>query len=740
MLARAYRVFVASAFFALALSLAAAASDALAVVDESGAAIRGAEIELRDSTGTHQLGRTDAAGRVALPEGLAGEIVVRARGYEDLRFPAGERPARIVLTRALPTVGNVSVATGANESLHRLPVAASNLDRRTLALSPASTSDGVLRSLAGNDRTRSNSAFTAYGQLRLSFSGAGTDRGSMFVDGVPAQDGFGGQVDWAAYPVSELSRVELLRDGGSALYGSGGIGGVLAAQTFGPSDPAAAPNGSLDLAYGNHFARSGALRWRGPLGPRLAASFASDLGTISAFQLPPGHQTPLDTDATSTFVTTRLRTKYAGERSSFEAGLLDSYDRQAQGRPNYGFDRRLDQVDARFERPAGDGLFALSGFARSWHVMNLADQAPAKPGVVLYRQEVPSNDLGAAVAWRQGDLDLEGDVRSVDGSAGQTGPTGLPQSSASGRQTDAGFGLQERVRGPRLEAIAGARLDAIVSRGSSTSFASPAPTTAAISSEYASAFSPRLAVRYDLSPNAALRASASGGFRAPFLNELLRSYTISGIRYQGNPALTPEHSRTLDAGLDLVSPGARLSLGFAHTVVSNAIAFVTLSPTVQQRSNLSQTQTDGVTLDAVRSLGACSRLRASAVAQYARVTNGSTGNLGKRLAYVPQQSASLGYEGRLGAGGMGLSLAYLGPTYADDLNLDPLGAALVAGIRLSAPLAGGASLTLSAENLADRLYRSTSDRLGPPAAVSLRWRVPLGAAAAPSPPGECLLP
>ena len=78
-------------------------------------------------------------------------------------------------------------------------------------------------------------------------------------------------------------------------------------------------------------------------------------------------------------------------------------------------------------------------------------------------------------------------------------------------------------------------------------------------------------------------------------------------------------------------------------------------------------------------------------------------------------------------------------SFKDALNL--LGTALVAGLRISEPLASGASLTLSAENLANRLYRSTSDRLGPPATVALRWRVPLGPG---TPAGaaaqECRLP
>ena len=97
-------------------------------------------------------------------------------------------------------IGSVTVVSGSPQSLHRAPQAASVLDARTLRSSTAPALDQALRALPGLDRNRSNAPFTNYGQLRLSFAGAGSDRGALFVDGVPAQDGFGGQVDWNAYP------------------------------------------------------------------------------------------------------------------------------------------------------------------------------------------------------------------------------------------------------------------------------------------------------------------------------------------------------------------------------------------------------------------------------------------------------------------------------------------------------------------------------------------------------------
>ena len=115
----------------------------------------------------------------------------------------------------LPVIGTVRVVTGSQESMHNLPVPASVLDQQAISL-PAVTGDQVLRYLPGFDRNRSNSMFTNYGQLRVSFAGLGNDRGLVLADGIPAQDGFGGQVDWAQFPAADLVRAELLRGPGSA--------------------------------------------------------------------------------------------------------------------------------------------------------------------------------------------------------------------------------------------------------------------------------------------------------------------------------------------------------------------------------------------------------------------------------------------------------------------------------------------------------------------------------------------
>ena len=283
------------AFFFAAAVLFGTAAAPLTIVDEFGKPVAAAAVVFVDERGERDAESTDRAGKASARAGFAAvEAQVSAGGFVpqsvDLRTASG----RITLVHALTVVGSVSVATGSLSSLHELPLAASLLDRSTIALSPSLTTDGLLRQLPGFDRNRSNSAFTNYGQLRVSFLGAGTDLGAVFVDGLPAQDGFGGQIDWLAYPVQTLQSAELLRGAGSALYGSGAVGGALDVRTFAPSvGPGLGVTGRGALAYGTNSSFDDGAQVSVPIGPSVGFSASSVATGMSYYALPPAYAAPI---------------------------------------------------------------------------------------------------------------------------------------------------------------------------------------------------------------------------------------------------------------------------------------------------------------------------------------------------------------------------------------------------------------------------------------------------------------
>ena len=610
---------------------------------------------------------------------------------------------------SLAPIGSVTVVSGSPQSLHRAPQAATVIDARTLRAATAPALDAALRVLPGLDRDRSNAPFTNYGQLRLSFSGAGNDRGALLIDGIPAQDGFGGQVDWNAYPSASITRAELLRGPGSALYGSGAIGGVLSLLTTPPSSSA---GGMLDIATGGIVVGDGTLGLTGATGA-VANAVTLSSRRFSYDVIPPGQTAAIDRAAIGSADVAHLRTRFAAAGGMLDLDALASDDAQQDGRPNDGFSRSLSQVAATWTTGTVD-TFSFTSFLRATTVVNLADKT-ASPGSLLYTQHVPTSDAGGRARLdfpvNSGAYSIVAERRLVTGNSTQNSAIGVVQSDVAGTQRLDGIALQRTFDG-RFGAIAGARYDTI--------------ETDALGRRTAAAISPRLDLRYDASAAVVFRAAFGTGLRAPFLNELIRSYRVGSVMEESNPKLVPERSRSTQLGADIATGGSgRFAVDYTGTRVVNAIGFATIATNVQQRSNFGRTASDAFTAEYERQSG-CNALRGFVTSQHDRVVAGSAAQIGKRLAYVPDAAASIDAERTYRAVTGAVELSYSGTAFADDLERQPLGRALLLGGRLTVHTDDGTAFSLAIDNLADRVYLTSIDRLGPPSSVTLRVSVPFG--------------
>ncbi|MDQ2866461.1 MAG: TonB-dependent receptor [Candidatus Eremiobacteraeota bacterium] len=615
----------------------------------------------------------------------------------------------------LAVIATVRVATGAPQTLHRLPVAASLADVAAIESAGAMSGDALLRLLPGVDRTRSNSAFTNYGQSRVSFNGAGNDRGLVLADGVPAQDAFGGQIDWAAYPADDIVRAELLRGAGSALYGAGAVGGVLQITTFGPLSPHAG-SAAATLANGTHETVRNYGGIALPFGRAVVATLAVSQQQQAYADLPPGYATAGNRQAQSASTMISLRARYAATASTaFEYGYRGAWDDQQEGRPNYDFSRRLNQHSLQMERSGSRASLRVQTYIREAFVTNRSDTYPSAPGVLRYTQYVPTNESGTSVDWILGgarsQFTVRADARAAGGVSSQYGADGVLQAVGTGSQRLDGLALQQTLASSRISIVAGLREDVV--------------STSSLQSRTDRAISPRVALRCDIDPHLAFRISEGAGFRAPFLNELVRGYQIGPVSYLPNPSLVPERSSSLAVGLDWSSNRTHVALDATHTFVNDAIGFITVSATSQMRGNVAHTRTDGETLTVTRAVSPATRLTAFGTAQYARVAGGPATTVGKRLPYVPAASAGISVDSLLHGARIGASLTYAGQTYADDLNTQPLGTTLLLGAHYALALRSGALVVLDIENATNARYLSSIDRYGPPATVTLGVRIPV---------------
>ncbi len=723
---------------ALVFGAAAGATAPLVLVDERGAPVASATIDFIAASDAHDGETTAADGSASARAGfvpVAADIAKPGFRPRHVVLGAGAA-ARITLERQLPIVGQVTVATGSAKNVHENPLATSTLDAATIALTPGTTTDRLLRQLPGFDRSRSSSAFTNYGLLRASFSGAGTDRGVVLVDGFPAQDGFGGQIDWQAYPTDVVERAELLRGAGSALYGSGAVGGVLALTTFGPRTGSGLdPDGRLQFGAGSDQQADNALLARTPLGPHAAASVSTVATQFAYADLPPDYAASNDHLAMSSSGTSAVRLRYDDGRATLDGALLASSDQQDEGRTNYTFERTLRQEDVAATDRVGPALARFAYYVRDTTVYNNSDLYPTDPGAPRYRQHVPSDENGfyASLAATPGttELQLLLDQRRVDGRSEQYGPSGALQALGTGVELAQGIGVQATFHAPRTEFLLGARADS--GRYDDLAYTTTvmgAVTPHAVAGHDVGAISPRAALRYDLTPRVALRLSSGGGFRAPYLNELVRGFNVGQTVMSPNPELVPERSRTDDAGLDVLLGTGRLAFDVTQTLVSDAIAFRTVAganPPRMIRENVDKTQTNGETLTYAQPVGACTRLRLSGTAQNPRVTAGPATEIGKALTLVPLETATLGIDGGT-RGPLSYSVdgSYIGQTYYDDLNTEPLGAALLFGATVRATTPSGATFSLAGDNLTHQTYLANIDRYGQPLSVALRIGIPFG--------------
>ncbi|TAM73468.1 TonB-dependent receptor [bacterium] len=713
---------------AFALSpMAARAGDiapaSVIVETEAGEAIADASV-IFTARGQTAVARSDSRGHAQSPLPGSAHAAIGAPGYRTITVTVNPgAPVVVRLVTDAKVIGRVTVATGTSHDLHTLPMTALSLDPSMIRATAPMTSDGLLSLMPGFDEARSNSQVTNPTQLRASIGGAGQDRGLVLVDGLPAENGFGGWIEWPAISPLDISRVEFMRDAASALYGSGAIGGVVDIHTLAPTT---LPKGFVDLSAGANGGGSQVLSLGGGIGraaTRLFVSHAFDGGYSAA---PPGYRSGVDglSTARTDDLGFAVRLPAARKDRSLELSVKTFDTFQATGRPNYNDEESGWQEALAYRASAGGSTWQLSGFARSGLLINSADMFPQKPGVPLYRQTIPNQDDGVIAAWSHATghdaLRAQTAMRVVNGSYTQVNPTsGALQSQGGGRQAHASFSVSDELVSGRFDVIADLHAESVSTTGYTTS--------AAASAQRFGAASPLLAVRYTLSPALTVHASEGAGFRTPFLNELYRRFRIGAQQFLGNPLLGPERSTTRNLGADLAVPAGRLFVELTGTRVSNAISFVTTAPDVSTRENIERTATDGYEAGWQGDLGSRWSLRATYAEQYARVVSGPASDLGQRLPFIPAHEGSLTAIAHWPSGvSLALSGTLLGQTYADDLNLQPLGSAFVVGATLNVPLSPRTALALRAANLTNQTYLTSVDRQAEPARLWLDLRTDFG--------------
>jgi len=496
----------------------------------------------------------------------------------------------------------------------------------------------------------------------ISLRGMSPEHTLLLVDGQRSNSFQNGLADFGIISPSTVDRVEIARGGGSALYGSEAVGGVINLITRRPSEGI---HGSASLMVGSNHSSGTDLRLEGG---------GEDFGLRGSLRRDEG-------------------------RGDYEYKFNDGRTETTLTRS--GEDYSVLTADAR-------GDWRISPTLRSTASYSYTDADRGSPGVVTDTSSSGSARLWDRLQFLRGEVDwdaLEGVSLRLRGSAHY----GIENYDDPGQLLDGApvhsqYVNRDGIITPEalfnvsraLSGVAGLEFARASLRSSETADAVRIQRSAFLSTEnsllttwqvpfevifypsirydtysdVAGDVSPRLGVNIGLLREPALRLRASYGksFRVPALNDL---YWIEG----GNPDLKPERALSFDAGFraEFEAGGAlRIDASYFSIDSRDRIVWVPSSGTFWSPKNIASVTSRGVETEAVWT-GLEGVLRITLNATWMDVTKMSADfpgdpTQGKRLIYEPAETFNAVAETKLGSVFVLLRHSWVSYRYTTEIN------------------------------------------------------------------------
>ncbi|HTL67802.1 MAG TPA: TonB-dependent receptor [Lacunisphaera sp.] len=620
----------------------------------------------------------------------------------------------------------------------QVPFSVVNLPGDDLRAAPTVTVDDALRAVPGFSLFRRSDSLmanpTAQGVSLRGLGPSGASRTLVLLDGVPLNDPFGGWVNWSKVPRESLARVELVRGGGATAWGNAALGGIVQLFTETPADA----RSRLAASYGRFATRSAEFELTQPAGRSTLQLSGRDFATDGFVLVAPEDRGPVDVPAWNRHHWLAGRwSQPAGANGLLTISARTYGETRDNGTPYQVNTSRENSVAATFEAKAGD-RFAWNAtaygqdqaYTSTFSAVN-ATRSAETPASNQY--DVPAAAWGAAWTGVWSDpagarSSFGGDWRRVRGETREYYSYSYGdftrQRVAGGTQDIAGlFVLHERPLAADWNLTLGARLDDWRESDGHRRETDRASGTVLRADRYPDhdglEFSPSAGLVWQPSKGWRLRAAGQQAFRRPTLNELYRPFRVGNVITEANPALKTERVTSAELGADYAAGDWKLGAALFWNELRHAVGNVTLAhgpgsfPIVgfvpagglgRQRLNLDRTRVRGLELSAHWQPAANLGFDAAFLYDDASVQSAAVAPalVGKRLAQVPRQSATLGAMWRV-PGGFTFTprLRWLGRQFEDDENQLVLGAAVVADLSASYALGPRGELFMTVENLGD---------------------------------------
>lgn len=559
----------------------------------------------------------------------------------------------------------------------------------------------------------------------------------MLADGIPFVDAFGGWVYWDRIPRIALSTVEVFRGGGSNLYGSAALGGVVQFLTR----QAETPSFTLETSYGNERTPDLSF-WTGTRAGKWDFSLATEMFRTDGFILvPTSLRGSVDTRANSEDATVYARIGHELGKNGriFARGNFYTEFRN-NGTPIQTNDTRMGEGAAGVDKQFGtsDSLaIRLYGDVQGYNQKFSAVVTDRNSETLTDIQHVPEQVAGGGAQWTHllgksqtliGGIDLS----EVMGSSDELLFSGPNKSRVGGgRQRTLGLFGEDILRLQKWTIIPAARFDDWNNFNGSviTVPISGSVGAALYPSRSERAFSPRLSVLRFVNEHLSVTGSFYRAFRAPTLNELYRTFRVGNVLTNNNASLNAERLTGAEAGVNVTGWDHRLDLRgtFFWSDIVDPIANVTISTTpsliTREKENLGRTRSRGLELDGVVRVNRSIQISAGYAYTTATVVSypGNPGGIdlvGLDVPQVPRNGFT--WEARYWNPSrllFSVQGRFVGRQFDDDQNHFPLDRFYTMDCEVGRSLTHHLEIFAAAENLLDQRYqvaRTPVINLGPP--------------------------
>jgi outer membrane receptor protein involved in Fe transport len=535
------------------------------------------------------------------------------------------------------------------------------ISSETLASSGALTIDDALRQVPGFTLFRRSGSRTAnpttQGVSLRGIGASGASRALVLDDGVPLNDPFGGWVYWSRIPRAAVGRIEIVRGGGSELYGNAAMGGVVQFLRRPAEDSVV-----VDVSAGTQSTRDASLfaaRERGAWRGSIAAGLFSSAGYVLVDRAQRG---AVDRNASA---------RHASLDATVERALTDSgrvflrLSRFSETRNN-GTPLQINDTALREIALGADAAgFTVRAYdlRERYHQTFSAIAADRATERLTNDQRTPSHGRGGSVqyAHRTG-----GRAVLVAGAEQRT-----VSSDAASQRISSAFVEESLTFGNRAVVTGAMRYDTWRDH----------------------AWSPRLSVLVRAAGAVAFTASAYRAFRAPTLNELIRPFRVGNVLTLANENLRPERLSAVEAGVRAGPVRVTIFSMRTEDVIANVTRSVTPSLITRQRDNQGFSRSRGAEVET--DFRVTRDWRVSAGWLFA----GATLDTRRRTPQVPRHQATMQMSFR---GNAGVQARWAGFQFDDDLNQLRLRGYFVADAFASRPVGPRLDATLAVENIFDR--------------------------------------